>query len=219
MLPKNRHLIASCTQYKKENTILYKCIQLNNSLTDYVFIENNKHGLSKNYNSIIEEYKNSYDFIHFVHDDVFIYDNLSVIDFVLTEYNYDISGVAGSKKISMKPPYLWHLMSQKNSSMGAVEHCAGDKSYLTFFGSTYDKCVIMDGVYMCVKTANLKNWKFNENFDFHFYDIASSIDAFKMKLNLGIVPIHIKHYAKMYNPLENESWKHNAQKFEQLYVR
>ena len=214
------HLITSCTKGKQEDTLLYKCNQLRNKQFHCDIIEYNTEGLSKKYNEIIEKYKNrGYDYIHFVHDDVFIYDDIDIIDYIVNEYKFDIFGVAGSSRSTVKPPYLWHLMSDKRCSLGSVEHGKVTESYLSTFGANYGNCVIMDGVYMGINLKTIGEWRFNENFDFHFYDIASSIDAFKKGLKLGIIPIHIRHEAKLYNPLENECWQKNAKKFEELYVR
>lgn len=217
---RNKHIIVSCTRNKKEDTLLYKCHQINKSLNkiDIFWYENNNDSLSKCYNKSINEFSEKYEYIHFIHDDVFIYDDINVIDYILSQYSFDIVGVAGSSIVDLKPPYLWHLMGQRGAT-GSVEHTNNGSNYLTSFGDgKYKKAIILDGVYICINTKTIKNWRFDENFDFHFYDIASCISAFKSGLNLGVVPIHIKHESKHINPLTNSCWIKNNIKFEQLYV-
>lgn len=223
---KFKHLFVSATKNKKEDTLIYQCHQINQSFNKIkqIIIEDNTIGLPKNYNNILNQYKNDYDFIHFVHDDVFIYDDISVIENILINYPYDIYGIAGSGKIYIKDPALWHIMG-KERMFGVVEHKHNKRindleqsnQYVVVFGPSVGNVVIMDGVYMCVKTKNIKDWKFNENFEFHHYDISSSIDAFKKGLKLGIVPIHIRHEPDLYDPTKNENWIKSNKKFLELY--
>ena len=215
-----KHAIVSCTRKNKETTVLFNCSQINSSLKniDFYWFENNNQGLSKNYNEILKKYQSKYDFIHFVHDDVFIYDDFGVLEYILSQYNFDISGAAGSSRVIIKPPYMWHSMG-KEGGMGIVEHGKIKQSHCSVFGNMFEKAVIMDGLYMCVKTQNIKNWCFNEKFDYHFYDIASCIDAYKQNLTLGIIPIHLRHECVLYNPLTNICWQKNMKIFEECYVR
>ena len=213
------HLFIITTRKNKEDCLFYECLQINKSLqkAKIIFIENNQIGLSKIYNQYLNKFKDKYDFIHFIHDDIFIYDDLNVIDKTLNESNYDIYGVAGGDKVILKNPILWHLICEKK--YGVVEHKVNNIHNVISFGNTFDKVVILDGVYLCVKTKNINNWQFNENFDFHHYDIASCIDAFKQHLILGVVPIHIRHEPQFYIPTQNENWIKNNNKFLELYAK
>lgn len=222
-----KHLFVSASKDIKENTLIYKCHQINKSFNklEQIIIENNKLGLSKLYNNILNQYKNDYNFIHFIHDDVFIYDDMDVIEDLLINNPSDIYGIAGANKIKISNPSLWHLMGSQN--FGCVEHKHNKiidqinvprESYVVKFGPSIGDVVIMDGVYMCIKTNNLKQWKFNENFNFHHYDIASCIDAFKIGLKLKIIPIHIRHEPDLYNPITNKDWIESNKKFLELYA-
>ena len=66
---------------------------------------------------------------------------------------------------------------------------------MTSFGPTPSRVALLDGLFISVNTKKIKevNWKFNENYTFHHYDIASSIDANKKKLKLGVTPIWVIH--------------------------
>lgn len=197
-----KHIFISATSKLKEETSLYRCFSESLSFKQYklVFIENNTIGLSKLYNKCIQQYKDKYDYIHFVHDDVYIYDDISILCNTIEQGNYDISGVAGAGSIKISYPSGWYDMAAKAPTRdikGKIEHFYVDKNtstYLLFNSNQLSgECVIVDGVYMCVKTSNLGEWKFNENYDFHHYDLASCIDAVRCGLCIGVVNIHIKH--------------------------
>lgn len=223
-----KHLFVSATKDKKEDTLFYKCHNINQSFNKLkqIIIENNTNGLSEVYNKILKKYKNEYDYIHFVHDDVFIYDDMNVIENLLLNNDSDIYGVAGASKINISYPSLWHIMG-KNHSFGSVEHKHNTRidnlnqpnHYNVIFGPCIGDVVILDGVYLCVKTKNIKNWKFNENFEFHHYDIASCIDAFKNNLKLKVIPIHIRHEPDLYDPTKNKNWIESNNKFLKLYAK
>jgi len=221
-----KHLFVSASADSKKDTLIYKCHQINQSFNkiDQIIIDHNNIGLPKVYNNILKEYKNKYDFIHFVHDDVFIYDDMDSLENIITSYNYDIIGVAGSGRIAIKHPALWHIMG-KDRMYGAVEHRNNQiqndfqpKQYTVVYGPTSGEVIILDGVYICVRTKNINEWKFNENFNFHHYDIASCIDAFKIGLKLGVLPIHIRHEPIIYDPTKNENWIQSNKKFLELYA-
>lgn len=219
-MPVKKHLFVSCTKNKKEDTVFYQCIHDNTSLKNIkiIWFENNTTGLSKRYNEALKKFKHQYDYIHFIHDDVYLYDDLGVLTKILDTYNFAISGAAGAKSIKLVEPFMWHAMSNPHSAMGVVEHGPVLQSHISTFGVSFDKAVILDGLYLCVNTSKINNWCFNENFDFHFYDIASCIDAFKQNIVAGVIPIHLRHECILYNPLQNKSWIDNNNKFKQLYV-
>lgn len=197
-----KHIFISATSSIKEQTTIYRCYNESLSFKQYdlIIVENNKLGLSKLYNQIIEKYKSSFDYIHFIHDDAYIYDDIQILCNIIERNNYDISGIAGAGKINISYPSGWYDMASKVKCpdiKGKIEHyyINEDKSsYLLFNKSQlHGKCVIVDGVYMCIKTTNLKEWKFNENYTFHHYDLASCLDAIKCGLSVGVVNIHLKH--------------------------
>ena len=79
---------------------------------------------------------------------------------------------------------------------GAVAHYANnDKIFMTSFGFIPCRVAVLDGLFLSVKTESIKKsgWRFNENYTFHHYDIASSLDANKKKLKLGVAPIWVIH--------------------------
>jgi len=166
---------------------------------DVVYEENNTEGLSKRYNDLIRTSKNLYEYIVFVHDDVFV-DDLNVCQKLIHAHrDFDIVGLAGGINPVIQKPALWHLMCGGFGSgnlRGAVAHPAGPEAVaMTSFGSTPARVAILDGLFLSIKVSSIrsKKWQFNENYKFHHYDIASCIDANQKKLKLGVAPIWVIH--------------------------
>jgi hypothetical protein len=61
------------------------------------------------------------------------------------------------------------------------------------------------------------NWKFNENYSFHHYDIASCIDANKKKLKLGVYPIWTIHKSPGLLDPASKTFLENQEKFIEEY--
>ena len=157
-------------------------------------------GLSERYNQIISTYKNDFDNIVFVHDDVYV-DDLYVCEKLERAHkDFDIVGLAGGVNPKIQKLALWHLMCggfNSNNLRGAVAHPINESGqiFMTSFGPTPARVALLDGLFLSVnvRKANSVGWKFNENYTFHHYDIASSIDANIRKLKLGVAPIWVVH--------------------------
>lgn len=166
---------------------------------DIAYDSDNKTGLSTNYNNILQKHSDTYDYITFIHDDVYV-DDLNVCEKLHTAHKeYDIVGLAGGVNPKITEPALWHIMCggfNSTNLRGAVAHPLQEKTILmTSFGPTPSRVALLDGLFISVNTKKIKevSWKFNENYTFHHYDIASSIDANKKKLKLGVTPIWVIH--------------------------
>jgi hypothetical protein len=189
----------SVTRGSINNTMFYESVNRLADEVDIVYEENNTEGLSKRYNDFIKKSKNLYEYIVFVHDDVFV-DDLNVCQKLIHAHrDFDIVGLAGGINPVIQKPALWHLMCGGFGSgnlRGAVAHPAGPEAIgMTSFGVTPARVAILDGLFLSLKTSSIKNkkWQFNENYKFHHYDIASCIDANQKKLKLGVAPIWVVH--------------------------
>lgn len=225
-------LIISATKVsndKEHHTDLHNSytkmyIQTEDVNVDINMVTSNTDGLSKTYNKfLIEYYAKFYDFIVFTHDDVYI-DDLNLACKLYDAHNrlqYDLIGVAGGIDPAIKHPALWHIMSERHNQRGAVAHpCGPDQIYTTVFGPTPSRVVIIDGCFMAVHlpTALQKGWKFNENYEFHHYDISSSIDAHRLGMKVGVYPINIIHSSPgLVGGLNEPVWKASNEKFLKEY--
>lgn len=188
-------------------------------------IEQNAQGLPRVYNSYLTQHTlKKHDIVLFVHDDVYIDDLKLKGKLYSNTQAFDIVGLAGCIKPTIKPPVLWHLMAERKNLRGSVAHPVkiADEQYAvmtTTFGYTPSRVAIIDGLFMAVnlKSVLQTGWKFNENFDFHHYDIASCLDANKLKLKIGVAPIHVIHDSPGLMSTDDLSWSRSQNKFLEIY--
>jgi hypothetical protein len=224
-------LIVSATKGKKEDTRLYSSLtQTDLAKKSYKLemYEDNKTGLPELYNKHLnKETLAKHDVVLFIHDDVYIDDSacFSKIGYAMRDeggYGFDIVGLAGGRDISIKKPALWHLMS--SSKFGTVVHPADNlpdsaRVSANCFGPSPERCLVLDGLFLAVNLQRAidVDWKFNESFTFHHYDIASCIDANTKKLKLGVYPIWVVHSSPGLQDYWDESFQESQKKFLELY--
>ena len=61
-------------------------------------------------------------------------------------------------------------------------------------------------------------WKFNENFTFHHYDLASCIDANRLSLKVGVIPINVIHVSKGLSNINDVTFQTSQDKFIEIYT-
>ena len=192
-------IIVSATREKDiQKTLLYQSLLPLKSKAsfDFFFFSENKDGLSKVYNKALQTFVD-YDSIVYIHDDVYLEDAFFVDKIEDGFTQFDIIGVAGGINPTLKAPVLWHIMCGRENLRGAAGHFSKDRNqiHITSFGAMPARVALLDGLFLAVNRSKAlaSNWKFNENYDFHLYDLASCIDANKCRLRLGVLPIHLTH--------------------------
>lgn len=181
-------------------------------------IYNNKKGLPWNYNAFINE-RNKDKKIIFIHDDVLIEDLFFEEKIALAFEKYDIVGLAGAKTCNLQSPMpAWHLMAPREQLVGEVTHSKDKNSWTTCFGPTDSRALILDGLFLAVNVSKLleTETKFDEDFDFHHYDITFCLTANKNKLKMGVYPIKVTHFG-MGDSMMSDAWKQSAEKFKLKY--
>lgn len=220
-------LIVCCTKGKKAETKLYKSLSmLSKQEVKLVFHENNTTGLPSIYNQYINHKTlKKHDIVCFIHDDVYVDDLRLKGKLYNCLPSFDIVGLAGCLKPILRPPILWHRMSTRENQRGYVMHSlktAHDEPGVmcSSFGYTPSRVVMIDGLFMAVniKRAVQVEWKFNEAFTFHHYDIASCLDANKKQLRIGVTPINVIHDSPGLRSLDDIKFKQSEQKFLELYT-
>jgi len=217
--------IVSCTQladYKQ--TLLYKSLaklEQTNKLTltsNTHFFTQNKLGLGEAYNKFLQD-NPDYDYVLFVHDDMWIDDAGFIFKLEESHKKYDLIGLAGGLTPILKAPALWHIMCggfQGGNLRGFAGHYLPDGTIsITNFGPSPARVALIDGAFMSlnVKRAIEVGWKFNENYTFHHYDLSSCLDANKKKLKLGVVPILTYHNSPGLRDLNDKTFNENQAKF------
>jgi hypothetical protein len=220
-LPSNYYFVVA-TQYSEKDFweksqiafFLDKSGFKNNA---YVIYEN-KEGLPKVYNKFLTE-ENRIKRLIFVHDDVIIEDLFWKEKLTLAFEKYDIVGLAGSKKCDLSSPVTaWHMMCNREDLVGEVAHSHEKKIWTTIFGPTESRALILDGLFIAVDVKKLldTNTKFDENFNFHHYDITFCLSANKNKLKMGVYPLRVVHFG-LGDSMNSKEWSESSEKFKSLY--
>jgi hypothetical protein len=219
----NNYKIISATPYSKED---FKNKSQLSLFIDKVGISNisniqyeNKIGLPKIYNQFITE-ENRNKKIIFVHHDVLIEDLFLFEKLDIAFEKYDIVGLAGAKTCNINAEMsAWHLMTNRDDMVGEVAHSKDKKVWTTVFGPTDARALVLDGLFIAVDIAKLLDTgtRFDENFDFHHYDISFCLNANKNKLKMGVYPIKVTHFG-LGDSMMSEGWNKSNQVFKKLYA-
>ena len=217
-------VIVSCSQRSEQEgrqTLLLQSFEHGrfSEFADLDICWSNKEGLSAVYNQKLLQYAGvGCEYMAFVHDDVYL-DDLKLYDKVSAAHlnlGYHIIGVAGASKVSVRDPSLWHLMCGREDWRGTVHHFTRTgQIQASAYGPTPSQVAVMDGVFMAVHVPSVvaSGWRFNEDYLFHHYDIASCLDAHAKGLKLGVYPIHLIHESPGLDSRSNPSWAASNQRF------
>lgn len=219
--PLNNYHFVVATQHSISDFREKSQISIYLEKTDFIknssIIYNNKDGLPKVYNKFISEtYKDKR--VIFVHDDVLIEDLFLIEKLDLAFEKFDIIGLAGSKKVDLTRPAAWHLMSDRNDYIGEVAHSKDKVAWTTSYGPTNSRALVLDGLFLAVNVSKLLENKveFDENFDFHHYDISFCLRANSNKLKMGVAPIKVTHFG-LGDSMNTPEWHESEQRFKKLY--
>lgn len=162
------------------------------------YSHNNTESLAKRYNEAIDmALEDDLDCLILVHDDVVLEENpIPKLEKLFDQF--DLVGVAGTKKVNLQPPALWHIMgegSQSGNLCGTVNHFHEGQKYPSNFGPTPQRVVMIDGVFMALSRKCMENMRFDETnpCKFHFYDLDYSLGAHWAQLRVGVGDILITH--------------------------
>ena len=199
-------IVSATSKEFYTDTDLYKSLTLHKlvdmyarpGLIDVLDIKTeNKEGLTSVYNKFLEKYTHK-DTIIFAHDDIKIdsVDFINTVNSFLHEKEFAVAGLAGGSNLQIKKPFLWHLITKKQTQSGIVFHPHEGFNYPTTFGPTPKEVAILDGLFLAVNVKKIKekNIRFDENIKgFHQYDLKFCIDCKKAGLKLTTVPINVIH--------------------------
>jgi len=162
---------------------------------------NNTHGLAKIYNIAIEESVAEPAILVFLHDDVHL------LDFDLPKRlraavnEFQIVGVAGNKRrLRGQPAWAFindaFTMDSLDNLSGVVGHGTGfPPSNLSRFGPPGQQVKLLDGLMLFAKSATMHDCglRFDERFEFHFYDMDFCRQAELKGISMGTWPISVIH--------------------------
>jgi GT2 family glycosyltransferase len=220
-----------CTQKRSaEETCIWE--SLRNSVAEYKFCLTNEKSLAKRYNEALDMgIEQDIDCLILVHDDVILEeDPIPKLEKLFDQY--DLVGVAGTSKIELKSPALWHLMGggfQGGNLHGCVQHsmefgCRDGyqpeiKKIPSNFGPYPHRAVMIDGVFMALNRKAMETVRFDESNPcrFHFYDLDFSLNAHLNGLKVGVGDILITHESPGLREF-TEDWLNGEQWFLNKYA-
>jgi GT2 family glycosyltransferase len=163
--------------------------------------ENNKAGLPSVYNQAIEEAREQPALLVFCHDDLHLCDFFWADRLREGLQKYNIIGLAGNLRRVPRQP-AWAFIDEKLSwdarenLSGVVAHGHGfPPPDLSVFGPSGLPVKLLDGLLLACHSHLMieKGLRFDERFDFHFYDLDFCREAERLGLSMGTWPISVVH--------------------------
>jgi hypothetical protein len=167
---------------------------------DVLLFTENRNGLSSIYNDAIEKAKDSPAILVFIHDDVHL------LDFHWTDAvragveAFDVIGVAGNKlRVPRQPSWAFVndelVWDERANLSGLVAHGNGFPNQISHFGPSKQACKLLDGMLLAADSERLhaSGLRFDDQFDFHFYDIDFCRQAEQRNMSIGTWPISVVH--------------------------
>lgn len=161
----------------------------------------NTEGLPTIYNRSIEKAKINPAILIFAHDDLYLVDFFWAPQILNALTQFDIIGVAGNKRRLPKQP-SWFFVDDSfkpdnpSNFSGIVGHGKGfPPRNLSTYGPPCQEVTLLDGLFLVCKSSILEqhNIRFDERFDFHFYDLDFCRQAEQKGLRMGTWNISLIH--------------------------
>ena len=179
----------------------------------------NKRGLPAVYNEAIAECRGISCNLVFVHDDVYLCDFFWPKRIRIGLKQFDVLGLAGNKRrVPKQPSWAFPNLDFKWDSpkylSGVVGHGDGfPPNELSFYGEPGQEVRLLDGLMLAANSNVLHstNLRFDEKFDFHFYDLDFCREAESKELRMGTWPISVVHRSG--GNFESKNWRIGYQKY------
>jgi GT2 family glycosyltransferase len=168
---------------------------------EILVFEKNTSGLPKVYNQAIEHARHRPAVLIFMHDDIHLVDHHWHDQLCQALQRFQIVGLAGNKRRLPKQPG-WAFVSP-NLKWDTPENLSGVVGHgkrfppdvVSYFGPSAQEVKLLDGLMLVAHSNTLitHNLRFDERFDFHFYDLDFCREAETRGLNMGTWPISVIH--------------------------
>jgi GT2 family glycosyltransferase len=180
----------------------------------------NRAGLPSVYNRVIQESFRDHILV-FVHDDVWIDDVFFVNHLMAGLRDYEVVGVAGNRRLLPEAP-AWSFKNDqmewdKENLSGVVCHGPKPCGVPSVYGPVPAGVELLDGVLLAAWGSTLMDAgvRFDERFDFHFYDLDFSRSAKQAGLKLGTFAAGITHVSG--GSFGSASWRAGLAKYRQKW--
>ena len=173
----------------------------------------NTRGLPAVYNAAIEEAAERPAILVFVHDDVMLLDYFWPHRLRQALDRFPIVGLAGNRR-RLPGQSSWAFLDdrltrddQKHFS-GVVAHGHGfPPGNLSVFGPAGLEVKLLDGLFIAVESRTLieSGIRFDERFDFHFYDLDFCRQAEMQGISMGTMALSVIHGSR--GDFRSEGWR------------
>lgn len=161
----------------------------------------NKTGLSTIYNMAIDRFANEQCILVFAHDDLHIIDFHWMNSVFNGLQHFGIVGLAGNvSRIPYQPSWAFKNMAFEWVALQNLSGIVGHgkqfpPDVLSVFGPPFRQVKLLDGLFLATLSETLKNsnLRFDERFDFHFYDMDFCRQAESLGVSMGTIPLSLIH--------------------------
>lgn len=165
----------------------------------------NSQGLPVAYNIAIDESKNDPCILIFMHDDIHILDYFWLDQVYTGLQQFGVIGVAGCKqRTPYRPGWIYPSLDlvwdNVENLSGVIGHGKQFPPSLSMYGLPKQQVQLLDGVFLCSHSETLiKNGiKFDDRFDFHFYDLDFCRQLDSAGISMGTWTISLMHESEGY---------------------
>jgi hypothetical protein len=179
----------------------------------------NSEGLPSLYNTAIAESIQDDVIFLFVHDDIYLCDFHWASRLASGLSSFDVLGLAGNRRrVAGQPGWLFLdeklTRDSRDNLSGVIGHGSGfPPESVDAFGPAGQSVKLLDGVLLAVTSATLraKSLRFDERFDFHFYDLDFCRQAEQAGLRMGTWPVSVIHESK--GNFASDGWRRGYEQY------
>ncbi|MBI6920413.1 class I SAM-dependent methyltransferase [Pseudomonas monteilii] len=190
---------------------------------EIVLFAENAEGLSTIYNRAIDAAKDDPAILVFVHDDVHLCDFLWSVRIREAVEAFDVVGLAGNtRRLEGQPAWAFvddrFTWDEKRYLSGLVGHGKGFPCSISEFGPVPQECKLLDGLLLAADSERLweSGVRFDEQFEFHFYDMDFCRSAEINGLRMGTWPLSVVHESG--GGFGTPSWRESFRRYQVKYA-
>jgi hypothetical protein len=179
----------------------------------------NTQGLPAVYNTAISESIADDAILVFLHDDVHLCDFHWAQRLASGLSVFELVGLVGNRRrVASQPGWLFIdealTRDSREHLSGAVAHGRGlIPDSIDVFGPAGQPVKLLDGLLLAVSTATLRSrpLRFDERFDFHFYDLDFCRQAERAGVTMGTWPVSVIHESK--GSFASDGWRRSYETY------
>ena len=183
----------------------------------------NRQGLGTIYNRYLQP-RYADKILVFVHDDARIEDLFIVEKLNHAIQEFDVIGLAGNQQ---PDPNALSWFDPTRPLAGFVAHPNPEQGgrpsqretvFVSSYGPTPARCGLLDGVFLAVNTEKVisSGVRFDEQFEFHFYDLDFCLSCLAKGLRMATWPIWIVHQSG--GSFNSPDWKRAARLYKRKWI-